>query len=172
MLYGVLDMTKKLTPKQELFCREYLIDLNATQAAIRAGYSRNSARSIGEENLTKPDIAAYLQQLMAARAERVDRTGDDVVKSFWAIADFSIKDIATFDGKEFKFKPMTEWPEGAEIAIASIKQTTKEEGAVIDIKFESKLAAAKALGDYLGMFTGYDQLVRAADLYGKKLMDA
>ena len=45
-----------LTDKQEMFCREYLVDLNATQAAIRAGYSDKTARSVGNENLTKPDI--------------------------------------------------------------------------------------------------------------------
>ena len=49
----------KLTAKQERFCEEYLIDLNATQAAIRAGYSVESAGSIGSENLTKPEIRAY-----------------------------------------------------------------------------------------------------------------
>ena len=47
---------KKLTPKQERFVDEYLLDLNATQAAIRAGYSKRSARAIGAENLTKPNI--------------------------------------------------------------------------------------------------------------------
>jgi phage terminase small subunit len=54
--------TKKgrLTPKQERFVQEYLVDLNATQAAIRAGYSRKTAYSIGEENLKKPDIQDFL----------------------------------------------------------------------------------------------------------------
>ena len=54
----------KLNQKQTLFCDEYLIDLNATQAAIRAGYSEKTARFIGAENLTKPNIAEYIQTLM------------------------------------------------------------------------------------------------------------
>lgn len=51
-----------LTKRQEAFAEEYLIDLNATQAAIRAGYSPRTARSIGQENLTKPDVKAYIDR--------------------------------------------------------------------------------------------------------------
>lgn len=49
----------KITKKNEVFCEEYLIDLNATQAAIRAGYSPNAAGSIGSELLKKPEIRAH-----------------------------------------------------------------------------------------------------------------
>lgn len=59
----------KLTAKQQVFCEEYLIDLNATQAAIRAGYSKASATAIGAENLTKPDIATLIAKLKAERSE-------------------------------------------------------------------------------------------------------
>ncbi len=66
--------TKNLTPKQQRFVEEYLIDLNATQAAIRAGYSRNSARQIGVENLSKPVIAAAVAE---AKQKRSDATKID-----------------------------------------------------------------------------------------------
>jgi phage terminase small subunit len=59
-----------MTPKQEAFVREYLIDLNATQAAIRAGYSVDTARAIGSENLSKPDIADAIAEAQAQRAEK------------------------------------------------------------------------------------------------------
>ena len=58
---------KKLTAKQQRFCDEYLIDLNATQAAIRAGYSQKTAKQIGQENLTKPDIKEYIEKRMAEK---------------------------------------------------------------------------------------------------------
>ena len=61
-------MNAKLTPKQQCFVDEYLIDLNATQAAVRAGYSKNSARQIGDENLSKPVIAAAVAQAMQERS--------------------------------------------------------------------------------------------------------
>ena len=64
----------KLTPKQARFCEEYLVDLNATQAAIRAGYSVESAGSIGSENLTKPEIRARIETAMAERSKEPEST--------------------------------------------------------------------------------------------------
>lgn len=69
-----------LRPKQEAFCREYLVDLNATQAAVRAGYSQKTAYSTGHENLKKPEIQSRVQELMAERSERVELDADFVVK--------------------------------------------------------------------------------------------
>lgn len=66
----------KLTAKQSMFVSEYLIDLNATQAAIRAGYSENTAQQMGAENLTKPVIAEAIQSAMDERSERVELTAD------------------------------------------------------------------------------------------------
>jgi len=63
---------KKLTPKQQRFVDEYLIDLNATQAAIRAGYSEKTAKVIGSENLSKPDIAAAIEARRVKVAEKAD----------------------------------------------------------------------------------------------------
>ncbi len=61
-------MTHKLTPKQQAFVNEYLIDLNATQAAIRAGYSERTAKEIGCQNLTKVNIAAAIKEALDVRA--------------------------------------------------------------------------------------------------------
>jgi phage terminase small subunit len=58
----------KLTSRQQAFCEEYLIDLNALQAAIRAGYSGKTAKQIGSENLSKPDVAKYIAELKAERS--------------------------------------------------------------------------------------------------------
>ena len=65
------NKVKPLTAKQKLFCHEYLIDLNATQAAIRAGYSKKTAKAIGSENLTKPDILEYINKAKEERIEEV-----------------------------------------------------------------------------------------------------
>lgn len=82
-----------LTPKQQRFVDEYCLDLNATQAAIRAGYSQKTATSIGSENLMKPDIAAAIQVRQHARAERselneawiLDHLKENVERSMVAI---------------------------------------------------------------------------------------
>ena len=69
----------KLTPKQERFVAEYLIDLNATQAAIRAGYSEKTAQVIGSENLSKPMIAAAVAAAQVKRSKRTEVTQDYVL---------------------------------------------------------------------------------------------
>ncbi len=68
-----------MTPKQQHFISEYLVELDATKAAIRAGYSHRAAAQIGYENLRKPHIAAAIQTAMAKRAERTEITQDYVL---------------------------------------------------------------------------------------------
>lgn len=70
-----------LTSKQQMFVAEYLVDLNATQAAIRAGYSAKTAGSIGEENLKKPEIADAIKAAMVERAQRIEISQDYVLNS-------------------------------------------------------------------------------------------
>lgn len=70
-----------LTAKQERFVQEYIIDLNATQAAIRAGYSEKTAGSVGNENLHKPEIAKAITAELVKRAERVEVSQDYVLSS-------------------------------------------------------------------------------------------
>jgi len=77
----------KLTAKQEVFCREYLIDLNATQAAVRAGYSVKTAKETGYENLTKPHISSFIQQAMAERSESTGITADYVLNGIKELTD-------------------------------------------------------------------------------------
>ena len=78
-------MAKDLTKKQQLFCDEYLIDLNATQAAIRAGYSEKTARQIGQENLTKPAIKEYIEKRMAEKEDALIAKQDEVMKYLTAV---------------------------------------------------------------------------------------
>lgn len=70
----------KLTAKQQRFCDEYLIDLNATQAAIRAGYSRKTARVIGQENLQKPAVKAYIEERMKEKEAALVADQAEVLK--------------------------------------------------------------------------------------------
>ncbi len=70
----------KLTAKQQRFCDEYLIDLNATQAAIRAGYSKKTANRIGTENLSKPVIKEYIEKRMAEKEAALIANQDEVLK--------------------------------------------------------------------------------------------
>lgn len=73
-------MEKKMTAKQRRFCDEYLIDLNATQAVIRAGYSKKTACSIGNENLMKPEIKRYIDKRMTEKDKKLIADQDEVLK--------------------------------------------------------------------------------------------
>ena len=75
-----------MTPKQKLFCEEYLVDLNATQAAVRAGYSEKTANAIGAENLTKPCIADAIAAAQTERIARVHIDADTVLEGLLAEA--------------------------------------------------------------------------------------
>ncbi|MFD1378625.1 terminase small subunit [Fodinicurvata halophila] len=98
-----------MTPRQERFVQEYLLDLNATQAAIRAGYSEKTANEQGAQLLKKPEIAAAID---AAKAERADRADID---AFWVLrrlVDEAEADLADlFDKETGQVKPVHEWPE-------------------------------------------------------------
>lgn len=77
----------RLTAKQAAFANEYLVDLNATQAAIRAGYSEDTAGAIGHENLNKPEIAAAIQKAMDQRAQRTSITADYVLSTVYEVVE-------------------------------------------------------------------------------------
>lgn len=98
----------KLTAKQELFVKEYLIDLNATQAAIRAGYSVNTAKDIGCENLAKPNIQEEIQKAMNERSNRLEITSEYVLSSLKTVAERCMQ------GEPVMRKEGNEWVETGE----------------------------------------------------------
>lgn len=85
-----------LTPKQQRFVDEYLIDLNATQAAIRAGYSEKTAGAIGNENLTKPEISEAIAAAQKARSERVQVDQDWVLRQWVEIASADPRELIEY----------------------------------------------------------------------------
>ena len=90
---------QKLTEKQKNFCREYLVDLNATQAAIRAGYSKKTAGEMGHETLKKPQIQKQLQKTMNKRAEKTEITAEMVLKDINEIKTRTMRTGKEFDAK-------------------------------------------------------------------------
>lgn len=84
---------KKLTPKQELFVKEYLVDLNATRAAIRAGYKESSAGDIGGQLLAKTHIKAAIDAAKGKRADKVEVSAERVIKEIMRMAFYDPADI-------------------------------------------------------------------------------
>ena len=138
----------KLTKKQEMFVAEYLIDLNATQAAIRAGYSPESANNIGPENLLKPSIRARVDQALAERSKRTGINQDRVLQELAKMAFINITDVV--DTENAKIKVSAE-PEDL-ACIQSIKIKPVEWGTEREVKLCDKKAALELLGKHLGMF--------------------
>ncbi|MGG4664438.1 terminase small subunit [Providencia vermicola] len=96
-----------LNDKQEMFCREYLIDLNATQAAIRAGYSEKTANAQSSRLLINVNIQNRIKELKSNRNERVEIDADYVLKRLVEIDQMDVLDILHDDGG---IKPIHEWP--------------------------------------------------------------
>lgn len=171
-----------LTAKQQLFVEEYLIDLNATQAAIRSGYSERTARKIGNENLTKPDIAIKIQEAMNNRSKRTEITADMVLKEYAKLGFSNITDYLSVEVKlvtvdrDSEGKPITELqqvvsifetdmvPEDKMRAVAEIKQT--KEG--IALKLHDKKGALDSMARHLGMFL--DKVEHSGNV-GVKIVD-
>lgn len=157
-----------MTQKQKRFIEEYLIDLNATQAAIRAGYSPDTAKSIGSENLTKPDIQARIAKAMAERSRRTGVNADRVVMELAKIAFVNAKDVIDPDTATVRPDAL---PEDT-AAIQSVKvKTFGEDGLEREIKMADKLKALELLGKHLGMFKDKIELSGSLETEKTKLDD-
>nr|WP_316621093.1 terminase small subunit [uncultured Ruminococcus sp.] len=138
-----------MTKKQKRFVEEYLIDLNATQAAIRAGYSPDSAKEIGSENLTKPDIAKAVDQAIAERSRRTGVNADRVVRELAKIAFVNAGEVVDLDTALL----MDKISDDDMAAIQSVKvKTFGEDGVEREVKLADKLKALELLGKHLGLF--------------------
>tara|TARA_R110002110_G_scaffold415835_1_gene657216 strand:+ start:31046 stop:31588 length:543 start_codon:yes stop_codon:yes gene_type:complete len=147
---------KPLTPKQERFCLEYLIDLNATQAAIRAGYSKTTAKEVGYENLTKPHIQARISEAREKRAERTQIDADYVLQRLVEIDRMDFADIFSDDGASLK--PVTEWPKvwrqylsGFDFSeiFAGVGDDRQVAGVLKKIKWPDKVKNLELLGKHV-----------------------
>ena len=152
----------RLTAKQQRFVDEYLIDLNASQAAIRAGYSENRASEIGYQLLQKTTVQKYIQKRKDDRMERTEITQDMVLRELAAIAFADATDYVNVvmkpfltEGGDEVFLPDVAITETGELtpvqkkAIAGIKQGKNG----IELKLNDKTRALELLGKHLGMFT-------------------
>lgn len=147
----------ELNDKQKRFCEEYLIDLNATQAAIRAGYSKKTAFIIGFENLRKPNIQQFIsviqQKISDKNGNLTQRVIDELVKvGFSNIQDYIHSGNGIVDLSEIEIKKAA--------AVSSIKKSvttfgTEENGGVkevVEFKLWDKISALEKLGKHLGVF--------------------
>ena len=157
-----------MTKKQKRFVEEYLIDLNATQAAIRAGYSPDTAYSIGNENMKKPEIKAKIDKAMAERSKRTGVNADRVVRELAKIAFVNADDV--IDAETATLKPDAAREDTAAIQSVKVK-TFGEDGLEREIKMADKLKALELLGKHLGMFKDKVELSGTLETEKNKLDD-
>ena len=142
-----------LTPKQERFVQEYLIDLNATQAAIRAGYSTRTAASIGAENLIKPEIAQAITQGQARFAKEAKVTAKMVIAEMARIGFANMRDYLDLSDPEHPTVDLSKITPEQASAIAETRVERRGLHWRTTIKLHDKLNALVNLGKHFGLFS-------------------
>ncbi|EOZ5126539.1 TPA: terminase small subunit [Pseudomonas aeruginosa] len=145
-----------LTKKQRLFVEEYLVDLNATQAAIRAGYSTRRAAEIGYQLLQRPEVAQAIQAAMAERSKRTEVEADYVIRRLREIDEMDVLDILEDDGS---FRSIRDWPKAwrqflSGIEIAELFEGRSDDrriaGVLRKVKWPDKLRNLELLSRHVG----------------------
>lgn len=142
-----------LTPKQERFVSEYLLDLNATQAAIRAGYSERTANEQGARLLAKASVAAAIAEAKAARSERTKIDADWLLRRLADEAEADVADLYNDDGS---LKPVKDWPpiwRKGLVAGLDVEEVTIE-GSVVGIIRKLKLSDRTKRLELIGKHVG------------------
>lgn len=150
------------TDKQAAFIDEYLVDMNASAAARRAGYSEKTSDVIGHENLNKPKIARAIFEAMQERSKRTQVTADQVVKELARVGFADIRELVKWSEERTAFVPSRDLTEDQAAAVSEVQSETttseRDDGTVetrlkLKLKTYDKLSALEKLGKHLGLFT-------------------
>ena len=145
---------KGLTDRQQRFVEEYLIDLNGTQAAIRAGYSPDSANAQSTKMLTKGNVSACVRKAIAERSKRTGITQDRVLRELARIGFVNVPDVV--NALDATIKEDADADDTTAISSVKVKTTrTKDESEITEreIKFHDKVKSLELIGKHLAMFT-------------------
>jgi len=158
-------LNPKLNGKQKAFVEEYLVDLNATQAAIRAGYSKKTAAAMGAENLRKPQIAQAIAKAKKSRSERTQVDADWLLKR---LADEAEADLADLYNDEGGLKPIHQWPKiwrqglvaGVEVEQrwTYIDGEKEPDGVVVKVKLSDRTKRLELIGKHIDVQAFKDQI--------------
>lgn len=160
-----------LTRRQQLFAHEYLIDLNATRAAIRAGYSARTARFQGHRMITNANISEFIDNAIAERLERLGITADRVIAEWATIGFASMGDFLTADEQGCPTWDFENATRAQSAAIRDISIHTGGRGRRIAIKLADKPSALLILGKYLerAMATSRQEALASPDSSGDNI---
>lgn len=155
-----------LTLKQKRFVVEYLIDLNATAAAKRAGYSEKTAYSIGLETLKKPEIQNAIQEAMQKRQQRTEITQDMVIQELAKLGFFDIRKLFDKDGKPMDISKLDDDTAAALVGL-DVQDVSDSDGNYVGFikkyKMADKIKALELLGKHLGTWEHQDKQQTAVE---------
>lgn len=179
---GVVMMAKKkLTPMRQRFVAEYLKDLNATQAAVRAGYSERSAYVQGPRLLGEPEVKAAIDAAIARRNKRLELSQDKVVRELAKIGLADIKDYLSYrtekvqvdvkdDGTPiFYYQPVIELVPSEDVDGTVVQEVSLSQKGTFSFKLQDKMKALELLARHLGMLNDRVQLAGSVNLNNNPL---
>ena len=159
-----------LTPKQQRFVEEYLIDLNATQAAIRAGYSEKTAKVIAAQNLSKLNVQEAIEEAQSKRAEQTQIDAAYVLKRLVEIDQMDVLDIMD---DQMKIRPVNEWPKVWRQYVVNLEnlELSDGEGCFKKIKWPDKVKNLELLGRHVSVGAFKDKVEHSGKLEIQSLSD-
>lgn len=153
------NKTEELTEKQRRFCEEYVLDLNAKQAAIRAGYSINGAEVQGHRLLSNANVQGYISHLNGKVSKKLEITRERVLQEMAAVAFFDIRKVFTESGQLLNIKDVDDETAAALASIETFEEfegygeERRKTGETRKVKAWDKMRALQDLGKHLGLFT-------------------
>ena len=163
-----------LTPKQARFVEEYLLDLNATQAAIRAGYSPKWANRQAHNLIDDSRLAAAIAEKQAKTAEKLNIKREDLIRRLLEIADLDVSSIVNEHGNML---PVSEWPEAVRRSVAGLETIEERAGGAVvasvrKVRLESRGQQIERVGRLLGLFTDKLEISTPAENERVKALEA
>ena len=147
-----MEKGRPLTAKQNMFVAEYLIDLNATQAATRAGYSPKTADKIGPALMGKSSIQTAIQRAMKLQEQRTAITADRVLAELAKVAFGDLRGVMTWDERGVSLRDSKDLTDEQAALISEVSETVSRDGGSVKVKGNDKLKALELIGRHLGMY--------------------
>jgi phage terminase small subunit len=146
-------MASNLTAKQQRFVEEYLVDLNASAAARRAGYSARTADAIGRETLGKPTVAAAIAERQRVLQAKVEVTQEMVLRELKKIAFGDQRRVMSWGPRGVTLRASEDLSADDAAVVSEVSETVTQHGGSLKLKTHDKVGALKLLGEHLGLFT-------------------